>query len=267
MSYINDALHKAQKEKESNYSAYSGIICAPDKKAGLPSRLVLIAGLFILLAIVVGGIVFMYGRQNETIQAAKVSAPAEAPLATVGYRPAQGDAPVTPAAAAIREQVPGKNTTVGENKPIIARNTPAASTVKGKLKVVDTAALFTQAVSRQNEGKLAEASELYQKVVKIAPRDIRALNNLGVVYMSQKKYKEAVSLFKKALVIKPDYADAHYNLACLYSQKKEFARSFHYLKTAIKINPEVRQWAKNDADLQELSRFPDFNKLMEGKEN
>ena len=165
----------------------------------------------------------------------------------------QESAPATPEAAASREQLPDKAS--------------AFSTVKEKKKDIDPTALFAQAVSRQNEGKLAEASELYQKVVKIAPRDIRALNNLGVVYMSQKKYKEAVNLFQKVLVIKPNYADAHYNLACLYSQKKEFARSFNYLKTAIKINPEVIQWAKNDADLQELRRFPDFNKLLEEKEN
>jgi tetratricopeptide (TPR) repeat protein len=253
MSYINDALRKAQKEKESNYSDYSSIISAPDKKAGPPSRLVLIAGLFILLTLVVGAIVFLYGLKSEKIPAAKVSAPAETALATAGNRPMQESAPGITEAVVIREQLPGKAS--------------AVSTVKDKKEDVNTTALFAQAVSKQNEGKLAEASELYQKVVKIAPRDIRALNNLGVVYMSQKKYKEAVSLFQKALVIKSDYADAHYNLACLYSQKKEFARSFNYLKTAVKINPEVIQWAKNDADLQELRKFPDFNKLLEEKEN
>jgi tetratricopeptide (TPR) repeat protein len=260
MSYINDALRKAQKEKESNYSAYSGIICAPDKKAGRPSSLFLIAGLFILLTLVVGVIVFLYGLKNEKILVAKVSAPAETPLAAAGHR--QGDAPGTPEAAAIREQVPGKNTTVGE---IIARNTPAAETEKAKLE--DAIVLYRHALALQREGKLNEAKKLYKKIIRNDPHHVNALNNLGVIYLSQKNFKWAIIRFNDALTIKPGYADAYYNLACLYSQKKEIARSFHYLKTAVKINPEVRQWAKNDADLQELSRFPDFNKLMEEKEN
>jgi tetratricopeptide (TPR) repeat protein len=122
-------------------------------------------------------------------------------------------------------------------------------------------------MNKQSEGKLDEAKELYRKVIKSSPRNIQALNNLGVIYMTQKNYKWAIIRFQNALAVKPDYVDAHYNLACLYSQKKDVARSLYYLKAAVKLNPEVRQWAKTDNDLKELSRFPDFNNLIDGKDN
>jgi tetratricopeptide (TPR) repeat protein len=142
-----------------------------------------------------------------------------------------------------------------------------AHPAKEKLKVADVQALFVRAVAKQAEGKLAEAKELYATVISNSPGHVQAKNNLGVIYMNQKNYKAAEKLFKEALVIKPKYVDVHYNLACLYAQKKEYARSFHYLKTAIGINPEVRNWAKNDNDLKELSKYPDFNNLMEGQGN
>jgi Tfp pilus assembly protein PilF len=104
-------------------------------------------------------------------------------------------------------------------------------------------------------------------VISNSPGHVQAKNNLGVIYMNQKNFKAAERLFKEALIIKPKYVDVQYNLACLYAQKKEYARSIHFLKTAITINPEVRNWAKNDNDLKELSKYPDFNNLMEGQGN
>jgi Tfp pilus assembly protein PilF len=136
-----------------------------------------------------------------------------------------------------------------------------------KQEIIDSDALFARAVQKQNEGKLMEAKELYRKVIKSDPRNVQALNNLGVVYLARKNFKWATIRFNDALAIKPDYADVHYNLACLYSQKKDFTRSLHYLKKAVGLNPEVRQWAKKDPDLRELSKFPDFNNLLEGQEN
>jgi tetratricopeptide (TPR) repeat protein len=110
---------------------------------------------------------------------------------------------------------------------------------------------------------LEEAKSLYKKVVKIDPRNIQALNNLGVIYMSQKKYKWAIIHFNDALNIKNDYTDVHYNLACLYAQKNDVPQSLVYLKNAIEFNPEVRQWAKNDSDLKTLANLPEFKKLLE----
>lgn len=254
MSYINDALRKAQKEKESHYRGYGNIIGAVNKDARRSSRTILFSGLLLLFILIVGGIVYLYGLINE-----KGPVTVQAPV-TIQQSTAlsQTDQPIAVASS-------GSNATrVKTGAQVPEKN---AQLVKEKLKVADVQALFVRAVAKQAEGKLAEAKELYALVISNSPGHVQAKNNLGVIYMNQKNYKAAEKLFKEALVIKPKYVDLHYNLACLYAQKKEYARSFHYLKTAIGINPEVRNWAKNDNDLKELSKYPDFNNLMEGQGN
>jgi tetratricopeptide (TPR) repeat protein len=254
MSYINDALRKAQKEKESHYRAYGDIIGAVSKDARRSSRTILFSGLLVLFILIVGGIVYLYSLINE-----KRLVTAQAPIAI--QQPTES----SPADLSIAVAPSGSNAaTINPGAPVSGKN---AQPVKEKLKVADVQALFARAVAKQAEGKLGEARELYAVVISNSPGHVQAKNNLGVIYMNQKNYKAAEKLFKEVLAMKPKYVDAHYNLACLYAQKKEYARSIHFLKAAIGINPEVRNWAKNDNDLKELSKYPDFNNLMEGQGN
>jgi tetratricopeptide (TPR) repeat protein len=126
--------------------------------------------------------------------------------------------------------------------------------------------LYAQALQKQNKGELEEAKALYKKVIKIDPRHVSALNNLGVIFMNQKMYKQAVASFNEALHIRHNYVDAHYNLACLYAQKNDAKQSLFYLENAIGFNPEVRQWAAKDADLKVLANLPEFTKLMQARD-
>jgi tetratricopeptide (TPR) repeat protein len=249
MSYINDALRKVQKEKESGYVAYKHIVSAPGKELNRPQKWLSIIGILIVLSFATGIIVLLYWPEHKKM-------PAKASLQTTSVTN------VVPA----ESRVINKTIADHQNKAGLKRKTAAAE-IKVKPEITDSKILYAQALQRQREGRIEEAKNLYKKVVKIDPRNIQALNNLGVIYMNKKTYKWAIRRFNDALVIKHDYTDAHYNLACLYAQKNDASQSLFYLKNAIGFNPEARNWAKNDSDLKVLANLPEFKKLLEKQQN
>jgi len=247
MSYINDALRKVQKEKESGYVAYEHIVSAPGKELNRPKKWLSIIGLLTVLFFATGIIVLLYWPEDKKI-------PAAVPLraaAVVNIAPAESQV--------VKEMIADPKNKAGLNRET------ASAEIKVKPEIADSKNFYAQALQRQREGKLEEAKILYKKVIKIDPRNIQALNNLGVIYMTKKAHKWAIIRFNDAIKIKHDYSDAHYNLACLYAQENDAARSLFYLKNAVRFNPEVRKWAENDGDLRVMADLPEFKKLLEKK--
>ncbi len=247
MSYINDALLKAQKEKKSPYAAYETILSTSGKKINRPRKMLFLIGILIFFFWMTEIIVLLYWREEKKMPALK-------PLSVSHVQS------VVPA----KPQVVKETITDNKNETGLSTKTVFAEIKTGQ-KIIDSKILYAQAIKAQQEGHLEEAKRLYKKVIKIDPRNIRALNNLGVIYMNKKLYKGAIICLNDALKVKHDYPDAHYNLACLYAQKNDAARSLSYLKNAISFNPEARKWAKDDGDLKVWADLPEFKKLLENK--
>jgi Flp pilus assembly protein TadD len=123
--------------------------------------------------------------------------------------------------------------------------------------------LYKKALGWYQKGNLDKAGEEYKKVLSIEPKHVFALNNLGVIYMSRKGNKKAEDMFRKAIDLKADYVDPYYNLACLYSISGNISKSLYYLKIAVSINNSVKNWAKNDKDLEGLRMSETYKKIME----
>ena len=62
-------------------------------------------------------------------------------------------------------------------------------------------------------GTSRERSDLYEKIVRSAPKNAGALNLLGLACFQAGKLERAAEALEKALALKPDLPDAHYNLA------------------------------------------------------
>jgi tetratricopeptide (TPR) repeat protein len=256
MSYINDALLKAQKEKKSPYAVYEPVLSASGKKTGKPRRKFLITGILIFFLCATGFFALMH--YSSGVKKAPVQKPlmvAQAQNITPAIKPVVVPQPVIRKAAAVN-----KNETALKTKTVPAKTQTEPKVRQG---VADAKTLYAQAVKKQQEGKLEEAKRLYKKVIKIDPRNVQALNNLGVIYMNKKTYKWAVVRLNDAIKVKHDYPDAHYNLACLYAQQNDTNRSLSYLKNAVGLNPQVKKWAENDNDLKVLADLPEFKKLLE----
>lgn len=246
MSYINDALRKAQKDKKSPYAAYEPILSAAGERTKRPRRWLFVT-MLILFLWAAGAVVLLYRPEEKKVPAAVPPKVASAPFAV-------------PALEQMAKEIPAEN----KNEALLTPPTAPAQ-IKAEPEIADAKTLYAQALRKHREGKLEEAKSLYKKVIKIDPRNVEALNNLGVVYMKKKVYKWAIIRLNDAIKAKYNYADAHYNLACIYAQQNDADRSLAYLKNAVRFNPEVKKWAQNDGDLRVLADSPEFKKLLEKK--
>ncbi len=68
------------------------------------------------------------------------------------------------------------------------------------------------ALRHHREGNLDLARLGYFQVLAIAPRDLQAVHNLGLVALHQGRAEEAAVRFREALAIHPDFVEAHLNL-------------------------------------------------------
>ena len=267
MSYINDALRKVQKEKESRYAAYGHIVSAPRKKTDQAQKWLSIFGISAVFFFAAAMIIFLYGLGDKKVPAKIINSyrlTAKVPEQKTGVPPV---VPAMVNVVSTEPQIIKEAAVEKKSKTGLNSETASSSTSKGKPEIAEAKTLFAQALKRQREGKIKEAKMLYRKVIEIDQDNVLAFNNLGVIYMSEKNYKRAILRLNDAIKIKPDYPDAHYNLACLYAQKNDAARSLFYLKNAIRYSPKVRQWAENDGDLKVLADLPEFKKLLEKQQN
>jgi tetratricopeptide (TPR) repeat protein len=267
MSYINDALRKAQRERDGRYERFGGIIASGPTVSRQPRKRRFVIGVaFALLVLIPVGLLLAVYVLQQSPSAKKIP-----PQQGVGGNP-EASQPSTPqeAAQAAPETVsegatPGRSP--GEKAAIPGERVPAVVR-KGEKPVLRKAeAWYNEALLAQRKGDLGGAEDLYQKVLTLDPGHVRALNNLGVIYMEQKKRGKAIAVFSRAVILKKDYVDPYYNLACLYAQTNEIDESLWYLKVALTINGDVKNWAGKDADLKNVVASPAFKKMMEGREN
>lgn len=289
MSYISDALRKARKVKSKDeeqvkrsiWSSLSGAAPAKGKKNDTWQKCYTVIGLSIALLYAVGIIVVMYWSdikpkiisaprgparvtvdpitvpkaQNPPQQVQEAQAPKTAVLSEAGATPAaNGNMPkaaVVSAGAEMKGAQKFEPTADAEPDPPVKK-------VSG-----DPKRLYAQALEKQREGKLEDARKLYQEVIRRQPRNIKALNNLGVVHMKMKRYKWAIIRFNEAVKIKPDYVDAHYNLACLHAQLNNKSKSLDYLKKAIALNPDARSWAAQDGDFKGMVNLAEYKEIIQ----
>ena len=142
-------------------------------------------------------------------------------------------------------------------------------------------ALFLEGVRCEEQGKLAEATALYEQTLSMGEHAPAAIN-LGTILYNQKQFHRAEQLYRRATVANPDYAlaffdlgnaldelqrlseaieayraairlapgyaDAHYNLALAYERSSERRRALRHWTAYAKLDP-VGPWA-NHARLQ-----------------
>ena len=240
MSYINSALKRVQKERDSRYVPYDDIISAsPDRGSRKVSKrfFVFLAGAVILFAALAASAYFI---PRMTAKPVKNTVAAAHPVAA---KVAEKGAPQSAAQGVIA---------------------PAASTLTAEQeRIAKAAKLYHEALTAHREKREEYAENFYRATLSLDPQNISALNNLGVLYMGKKRHEEAMELFIKALAAKEDYVDPYYNLACLYSQLGNVSASLWYLERAVKIDDSVREWAKHDTDFEKFRDLPAFKKITE----
>jgi tetratricopeptide (TPR) repeat protein len=292
MSYINNALKKAQQEKDSLYSRYSGVISGLPGPRSHRRRTWLVVAVSMMLMLVVLFVWVAATGRLELPAVAWQQTPEKA--ITAGHTQASATvAPAVPVARTIESEssvaavkvdsaTPAAMTaiepasTVARTEPVgsavpakrtaqVETDAPAVSSAAIKPPLPEVGTIYREALAAQQNKRAAVAERLYRRILTLDARHVEAMNNLGVLYMGQGRQKQAVVLFSKAIAMKKDYVDPYYNLACLYAQRKNTAKSIAYLKLANAIDEDIINWAKTDMDLKNISESKEFKKLMEKK--
>ena len=248
MSHIDNALKKAQEEKNNIYQRYSRITPVATRKNNTGTK----AGQVIVTAIAfisLVAIVLMVFENNAPDKKEDVIL--------------HGN--IVEEKASTSRQETGTSARELCGHAVTADKDGAEPDVCEKAEQSEANAdnLYKKALDWYQKGDLDKAGEEYKKVLSIEPKHVFALNNLGVIYMSRNGNKEAADMFRKAIDLKADYVDPYYNMACLYSLSGNISKSLYYLKMAVSINNSVKNWAKNDKDLEGLRMSETYKKIME----
>jgi tetratricopeptide (TPR) repeat protein len=252
MSYINEALKRAQKEKDNRYGklGYVAPLFSGETKQPWKRRIAVFAALLPVLAATLLMIEFVYSP------ATYVKRPAASQKKAPDVSAAKGIDPVKQGAAS--QEVSPKGASA---------NSPSAKTDDGGDKKTEDRVdqLYQQAVLLQSKGDIQKARTGYLDVLKLNSSHVRALNNLGVVYLAMKNPDKALELFRRAAVLKRDYADPYYNMACLYAQKNDIDQSIWHLQMAASIDADIKKWVQKDPDFKNVMKSPKFREFVKTK--
>jgi len=96
-----------------------------------------------------------------------------------------------------------------------------------------------------NQGKLIEAEEIYEKLVKKGACSHIAYGNLAAIYGLKGRKLEMIKLLRKALEIQPDYPDAHINLGTALKENGDLNGAIASFQQALNINPNYPEAHNN----------------------
>jgi Flp pilus assembly protein TadD len=106
-----------------------------------------------------------------------------------------------------------------------------------------------QAVRLHRAGNLAQAEELYRKILAKEPQQPDALNLLGVIALNGGRPKEAAALFAKAIGIKSAAAEYHSNLSLALGKLDRVEEATTAARRALALRPDFVECQFNLAAL------------------
>jgi hypothetical protein len=89
----------------------------------------------------------------------------------------------------------------------------------------------------QVQGNIADSMANYERVLRLDPNHVEALNNLGVALQSQGMVAEAAAALRIAIQIKPGYAEAHSNLGNALKDQGNLDAAVACYQRAVQIDP------------------------------
>jgi tetratricopeptide (TPR) repeat protein len=102
-------------------------------------------------------------------------------------------------------------------------------------------AVFQKAASALQNQNYNQAETGFLAVLKLEPRNIGALGNLGVVYSRTQRYTQAIDVYKRALRIAPVEKALLTNLGLAYVKQEQYAAAAAILARADPSNLQARE--------------------------
>ena len=117
-------------------------------------------------------------------------------------------------------------------------------------------ARLTEAVAMHKQGRLEQAKQIYDEILKSNPRHFDALHFLGLIALQEKHYQNAADLLSRAIQINPKSAAACYNQGIILFELKQFEAALQSYDKAISLKPDYAEAYSNRGNaLKELQQF------------
>jgi tetratricopeptide (TPR) repeat protein len=113
----------------------------------------------------------------------------------------------------------------------------------------------------------AEAADAFLTATEIEPDEFWPWLYLGHAQRDLGDYEAAIEATENAMSVEigeKEYNLAQYNLACYNALLGRIDEAMDYLKTALENDESLREWAREDSDLDSLRNDPGFEFLVEG---
>ena len=135
------------------------------------------------------------------------------------------------------------------------QNLPKGKSAQGAL-VVKAHAQFQQAVVLHQQGRLQEASQIYEGLLQVDPKHFHALHLLGVIASQTKNYEIAVDLIGKAIIINSNNPAAYSNQGAALKELGQLQAAVDSYDKAISLKPDFAEAHSNKgAALKKLRQF------------
>jgi tetratricopeptide (TPR) repeat protein len=82
-----------------------------------------------------------------------------------------------------------------------------------------------------------DTAGLFAQMVKVTPKAVSPLNNLGVALVEKGDIKQAMDCFNKVLKIDPNSLDAHVNMGAILAGQRRYDEALSHYNQAIRVHP------------------------------
>lgn len=100
----------------------------------------------------------------------------------------------------------------------------------------------------------SQAEATFKEALRLAPQNVEALNDLGVILMGRRHNRDAAGYFTAALKLQPNYAPAILNLAVAESYLNNPSRALQYYREYLALNPRPANWEAVNTLAQQLDQ-------------
>ncbi|HYM75302.1 MAG TPA: FG-GAP-like repeat-containing protein [Candidatus Dormibacteraeota bacterium] len=107
------------------------------------------------------------------------------------------------------------------------------------------------------ENRIADSVEEFQQALKLNPRHLLSLDNLGNAYRAQKLWDQARAVLERALEVAPDDPEANYSLGMVFAQIDDTGKAEDHLHRALKARPVYPEALNNLGVLYLVTRRRD----------
>jgi protein O-GlcNAc transferase len=105
----------------------------------------------------------------------------------------------------------------------------------------DIQMLFEDAVRRHMSGQMAEAEQLYRKILDIEPRHAASLHGLGSLSLQTGRYDVAAELIAQAIALDGTIGGYHFNLALAYQSLGQIDAAIAAYRQSLVLKPRLAE--------------------------